>query len=171
MRCDSLCAQGGAAAAADDSGRSLFRIPDSIRPKLRWRVGNMLLHPSFTRRFRNPFSSIASWQIEDCSRALQCFLPMIFRPERSGPQQPPLLQPDLAKQAFGHLKRFAAFHLGHVKYSTTLEYIAAAQEAHAELLNYGKLMEQVGHWRVDYVGMCQPLQKHAIRHGIDVMGT
>lgn len=96
---------------------------------------------------------------------------MIFRPERSGPQQPPLLQPDLAKQAFGHLKRFAAFHLGHVKYSTTLEYIAAAQEAHAELLNYGKLMEQVGHWRVDYVGMCQPLQKHAIRHGIDVMGT
>jgi hypothetical protein len=110
----------------------MFHIPDSIRPKLRWRVGNMLLHPSFSRRFRNPFSSIASWQIEDCSRALQCFLPMIFRPERSGPQQPPLLQPDLAKRAFGHLKRFAAFHLGHVKYSSTLEYITAAQEAHAE---------------------------------------
>lgn len=105
----------------------------------------MLLHPSFSRGLRNPFSSIASWQIEDCSRALQCFLPMLFRPERSGPQQPPLLQPDLAKQAFGHLKRFAAFHLGHVKYSSTdhTEYIQAAQDAHEELLKYGKLMEQV----------------------------
>jgi hypothetical protein len=108
----------------------------------------MLLHPSFNRRFRNPFSSIASWQIEDCARALQCFFPMLFRPARSGNMQQEVL-PELAKKALGHLKRFAAFHLGHVAYESAMQYLAAAQQAHEELLQYGKLMEQVcsGHRR------------------------
>jgi hypothetical protein len=49
----------------------------------------------------------------------------------------------LIKAAFGHLKRFAAFHLGHVQYTTRSEYITAAVRASDELLAYGRLMEEV----------------------------
>lgn len=121
-----------------------LRIPNDARQVMRSRVASMQLHPSFNRKFRNPFTNMASWQIEDCARALQCFLPMIFRPVRRAGQQPEqVLKPELAKKAFGHLKRFAAFHLGHVTYSNQAEYILAAQQAANELLEYGKLAEQV----------------------------
>lgn len=110
---------------------------------MRGRVGGMHLHPAFNRRFRNPFTSLASWQIEDCARAMQCYLPVLFRPARSGQRELALLTPVVAKKAFGHLKRFLAFHLGHVEYETRAEYTAAAKEAADELLHYGTLMEQV----------------------------
>lgn len=110
---------------------------------MRGRILKTQLHPSFNRKFRSPFNSVASWQIEECNRALQCFLPLLFRPLRFVGRHLPLLQPDLVKTAFGHLKRFAAFHLGHVEYKTKAEFISAAKQAHDELLSYAKLMEQV----------------------------
>lgn len=112
-----------------------FRIPNDARQIMRGRM-NVTLHPSFNRKFRSPFTSRASWTIEECSRAIQCFLSMMFRSVRSGGQQVEVLQPELAKQGFGHLKRFAAFHFGHVECHTKLEYITAAKEAHQELLSY-----------------------------------
>lgn len=110
---------------------------------IRERLPTITLHPSFNRKFRNPFTSKASWQIEECIRALQCHLPMVFRPLQRGNKLEDVLQPALAKKTFGHLKRFAAFHLGHVGYATHAEYVAAAKSAQEELLEYGKLVEQV----------------------------
>ncbi|KAF6250103.1 hypothetical protein COO60DRAFT_1629987 [Scenedesmus sp. NREL 46B-D3] len=128
--------EGGTAAA------NPLRIPNDRRQVIRGRVEQMRLHPSFNRRFRSPFTSKASWQIEECARALQCFLPVCFRPVRRGSSKEEVLQPDLAKKAYGHLKRFAAFHLGHEGFDTQQEYVAAAIRAHQELLEYGKLVEQ-----------------------------
>lgn len=111
---------------------------------MRGRLGNMQLHPSFNRKFRNPFTSNASWQIEECERQLQCCLPLLFRPVRSASGQTvDVLDNDLAKKAFGHLKRFAAFHLDHTQYAMRQEYISAAVQAHEELLAYGRLIEEV----------------------------
>lgn len=131
------CLQGGDEAAANP-----FRMPDAERRVVRGRMGGMQLHPSFNRKFRDPFGSLASWQIEDCARALQCFLPMLLRPARTGQREMQLL-PDAAKQAFGHLKRFAAFQLGHVAYTTDTEYRQLAKAAVQELIEYGALMEKV----------------------------
>ena len=133
-------------AAQDEGGTAAanpLRIPNDRRQVIRGRVEQMRLHPSFNRRFRSPFTSKASWQIEECARALQCFLPVCFRPVRRGSSKEEVLQPDLAKKAYGHLKRFAAFHLGHEGFDTQQEYVAAAIRAHQELLEYGKLVEQV----------------------------
>jgi hypothetical protein len=111
---------------------------------MRGRVGGMQLHPSFNRKFRSPFTSNASWQVEECARQLQCALPLLFRPVRSANgQTTEVLDDMLIKTAFGHLKRFAAFHLGHVRYETRAEYVAAAVRASDELLAYGRLMEEV----------------------------
>jgi hypothetical protein len=140
---DALCyhLQGQADAAGTSNP---MRLPNDARQVMRSRAASMQLHPSFNRKFRSPFTSMASWQIEDCSRALQCFLPMIFRPiKRTGQQPEDVLKPELAKVAFGHLKRFAAFHIGHVTYSNLAEYTMAAKQATDELLCYGTLVEQV----------------------------
>lgn len=135
-------ATGGLLQAADGVVNPL-RMPDAERRVVRGRLGGLQLHPSFNRKFRDPFSNMASWQIDDCARAVQCFLPMLLRPARSGQRELPLLQPPAAKKAFGHLKRFSAFQLGHVQYETAAEYRAAARAAVQELIDYGALMEKV----------------------------
>lgn len=128
---------------ADAGAVNPMRMPDAERRVVRGRMGGLQLHPSFNRKFRDPFSNMASWQIDDCARALQCFLPMLLRPARSGQREMPLLQPELAKKAFGHLKRFTAFHLGHVPFETAEEYRKAAKASVDELIAYGAVMEQV----------------------------
>ncbi|KAF6249803.1 hypothetical protein COO60DRAFT_1706343 [Scenedesmus sp. NREL 46B-D3] len=126
----------------DDAANPL-RIPNHAKRVMRGRLERMQLHPSFNRKCRSPFTSNASWQIEECERQMQCFLPLLFRPVRGAPgQATPVLHNDLAKTAFGHLKRFAAFHLGHVAYATRQEYVQAAVQAHEELLAYGRLVEE-----------------------------
>lgn len=120
-----------------------LRIPDAEPQIVVGRVGGMQLHPAFNRKFRSPMSSLASWQIDDCARAIQCFLPMLLRPARSGQRELPVLRPEAAKKAFGHLKRFSAFQLGHVQYKDVREYRAAAKAAVQELIEYGALMEKV----------------------------
>ena len=112
---------------------------------MRGRLDNMQLHPNFNRKCRSPFTCNASWQMEECARQLQCFLPLLFRPVRTANGQvTEVLDNKLAKQAFGHLKRFAAFHLGHVQYATRPEYIAAAVQANEELLAFARLMVASG---------------------------
>jgi hypothetical protein len=127
----------------DEAEANPFRMPDAERRVVRGRLGGLQLHPSFNRKFRDPFGSLASWQIDDCARAVQCFLPMLLRPARSGQRELPLLRPEAAKKAFGHLKRFTAFQLGHVQYDSVEEYRAAAKAAVQELIDYGALMEKV----------------------------
>jgi hypothetical protein len=141
-------------------------MPDAERRVVRGRFAGMQLHPSFNRKFRDPFSSVASWQIDDCARAVQCFLPMLLRPARSGRREMPLLCPEVSKQAFGHLKRFNAFHQGHVQYDTEEEYKAAAKAAVQELIQYGALMETVSTmWMLTMIiGCWQPLSCNARVH-------
>lgn len=127
----------------DDGPDNPLRVPDSQRHVIRGRIGGMQLHPAFNRKFRSPFTSLASWQIDDCARAMQCFLPMLLRPARSGQRELPLLTPEVSKKAFGHLKRFLAFHVGHVQYNSWPEYMQAARAATNELIAYGALMEKV----------------------------
>lgn len=133
------CTQAG----GEEAVANPVRMPDAERRIVRGRMAGMHLHPSFNRKFRDPFSNLASWQIDDCARAMQCFLPMLLRPARSGQREMPLLRPEAAKKAFGHLKRFAAFHLGHVEYKDLADYKAAAKASVNELIAYGALMEKV----------------------------
>lgn len=127
----------------DAAAANPLRIADEAKRVMKGRDSNMHLHPSFNRKFRSPFTSNASWQIEECERQLQCALPLLFRPVRSANGQlTDVLDNQLLKTAFGHLKRFAAFHLGHVQYTTRAEYFTAAKHASDELLAYGRLMEE-----------------------------
>lgn len=82
----------------------------------------------------------ASWQIEDCSRALECFLPLLLRP--AGRPAADVLRPGIIKKAYGHLRRFAAFHMGTGSFKSWADLAGAALAAHQELLEYGKLAEE-----------------------------
>ena len=102
------------------------------------------LHPSFNRRPRDVLSSSkGSWQIEDFARALECFLPLMFRPLRSGSASEQVLRPDIVKKCFGHLRRFGLFHMTHHSFDNQGQMLLAAVAAHEELLAYGKAAEEV----------------------------
>jgi len=127
-------ASGGNAPATD------ILIPPASRRVIRGRAGGLELHPSFNNRYRDVMGNKASWQIEDCARAVECFFPLLFRPVgRPGVE---VLQPGVVKQAYGHLRRFAAFHMATEKFEDMATMTAAALAARGELLEYGKLAEE-----------------------------
>lgn len=99
------------------------------------------MHPSFNRLYRDVMANKASWQIEDCARAIECFLPILLRPVQSPAMQ--VLQPDKVKKAYGHMRRFAAFHASMAKYADAPSLMVAAVAARNELLEYAKLAEEV----------------------------
>ena len=83
----------------------------------------------------------ASWQIEDCARAVECFFPSLFRP--AGRPAVEVLTPGAVKKAYGHLRRFAVFHMAMEKFDNFASLTTAALAARRELLEYGKLAEEV----------------------------
>jgi hypothetical protein len=87
--------------------------------------------------------SKASWQIEDCARALECFLPLMFRPWRNNNEQVEVLQPPVLKECFGRLRRFGMFHMTHHSFSSEDAMLRAAVEAHQDFLQYCKAAEEV----------------------------
>jgi hypothetical protein len=89
-------------------------------------------------------SGKGSWQIEDWCRAVECFIPMLFRPVLvRGRQVLEVLKPAHVKTAYGHLRRFAVFHMTMGRFQTWEELGTAADKAAEELLAYGKLAETV----------------------------
>jgi hypothetical protein len=73
---------------------------------------------------------------------MECFFPLLFRP--AGRARADVLVPGVVKKAYGHLRRFAAFHMAAEKFDNMAGVTAAALEARKELLEYGKLAEEVG---------------------------
>lgn len=70
---------------------------------------------------------------------------MLFRPViMRGRQVLQVLQPDHVKQAYGHLRRFAVFHMSMKSYPSWDAVGQAADAAAKELLRYAKLAETVG---------------------------
>ncbi|WIA19765.1 hypothetical protein OEZ85_005679 [Tetradesmus obliquus] len=52
-----------------------------------------------------------------------------------------VLQPDIVKESFGHLRRFGLFHMTHHSFDSEDHMLLAAMEAHEELLAYCKAAE------------------------------
>jgi hypothetical protein len=122
------------------------QVPNESRRIIKGRVRGLGigLHPNFNRPARDVLSSSkGSWQIEDFARALECFLPLLFRPHRSGNTSEEVLQPDIVKKSFGHLRRFGLFHMTHHSFDSEDQMLLAALEAHEELLAYCKAAEGV----------------------------
>lgn len=129
-------------AAAQES--KVPQVPNESRRIIKGRVRGLGigLHPNFNRPARDVLSSSkGSWQIEDFARALECFLPLLFRPHRSGNTSEEVLQPDIVKKSFGHLRRFGLFHMTHHSFDSEDHMLLAAMEAHEELLAYCKAAE------------------------------
>eukprot|EP00883_Tetradesmus_obliquus_P012537 jgi/Sobl393_1/539/SZX70654.1 len=128
-------------AAARDS--KVPQVTRDDRQIIKGRGLGIGLHPSFNRRPRDVLSSSkGSWQIEDFARALECFLPLMFRPLRSGSASEQVLRPDIVKKCFGHLRRFGLFHMTHHSFDSQGQMLLAAVAAHEELLAYGKAAEE-----------------------------
>ena len=127
-------------------------VPAEARRVIKGRGLGIGLHPSFNRPFRDPLSKKGSWQIEDFARAVECFFPLLFRPMVSGNQREDVL-PENIRKPYGHLLRFALFHMktDH-SFKTWDELWKAAAEAHNELLGYGKAAEKVGWSGVQSLG-------------------
>lgn len=123
-----------------DAAATDILVPHASRRVIRGRAGGLELHPSFNNRYRDVMGNKASWQIEDCARAVECFFPLLFRPAGRGE----VLPPGVVKKAYGHLRRFAAFHMAAEKFDNVQLMTAAALAARMELLEYGKLAEEVG---------------------------
>lgn len=119
------------------------QVPPESRRIIKGRGLGIGLHPSFNRRPRDVLGSKGSWQIEDCARALECFLPLMFRPWRKGSEQVEVLQPPVLKECFGRLRRFGMFHMTHHSFDSEAEMLRAAVAAHQDLLQYCKAAEEV----------------------------
>jgi len=115
-------------------------IPPGSRRTIKGRARGLELHPSFNNRYRDVMGNKASWQIEDCARAVECFFPLIFRRTRQSEVE--VLQPEVVKEAYGHLRRFATFHMAVDKFDNMAVMTAAALAARKELLEYGKLAQE-----------------------------
>jgi hypothetical protein len=86
-----------------------------------------------------------AWLIDDVAQGLGGLLAPVFWPvtdERGHAILEVLPDPHI-KKAYGHLRRFAEFHLGAHEFETNAEMAAAATAAHLELLEYAKLAELV----------------------------
>jgi hypothetical protein len=119
------------------------QVPNPSRRIIKGRGLGIGLHPSFNRRPRDVLGSKGSWQIEDCARALECFLPLMFRPWRNGSEQVEVLQPPVLKECFGRLRRFGMFHMTHHSFVSQDEMLLAALAAHEDFLQYCKAAEEV----------------------------
>lgn len=70
-------------------------------------------------------------------------MPLLCRPMRENQGAPVL--PDNVKKAYGHLRRFAMFHMrSNYEYEGNVQFLMEALQAHQQLLDYGKMAEQVG---------------------------
>ena len=133
--------QDGAGSSNSNVLSNSLLVPPASRRVIKGRAGGLTLHPSFNRLYKDVMANKASWQIEDCVRAIECFLPILFRPVQNPAM--PVLQPDKLKKAYGHLRRFAAFHASMAKFSDVAGLMVAAAAARRELLEYAKLAEEV----------------------------
>lgn len=87
----------------------------------------------------------SSYQIDDINQALLGLLAPIFMPvtDSRGHVILEMLPDPYIKKAFGHLRRFAEFHMTEPNCATQAELEAAADNARDELLEYARLAEKV----------------------------
>jgi hypothetical protein len=95
--------------------------------------------PDFNRSYRCVIRSQSHYVMEEFARALLVFLPALFRELPGAP-----VLPDIIKEAFGHLRRFAEYHTWPVEVENEAERQERLQQARREILAYATLCEKVG---------------------------
>ncbi len=102
------------------------------------RSGKIICNPEFNKPYRCMVTYGASWQFENCARALQCFFALIFQPHETGH----VLHP-VGLEALGKLRRAAEFHTSHAVYATEAAFLDACRDATRELHEYAMAAERV----------------------------
>jgi hypothetical protein len=120
----------------------------------RGKKGSFMLTSDFNRPHRAIGDHFKNWTMEEFSRAMLVFLPVLCR-KVTGKQD--VLTPKLL-EAFGYLRRFARHHLCIKENRSDEERVEARQQARQDLLNYAKLAEQV-RWAWCYISELAPHAK------------
>ena len=121
------------------------RIPAVQRREIAARVAEVVLHPQTNRPLRNPVKYHAGMHMDELADGVRGLFALLFwRTTTAGSGQPQdVLQDPEVKKAWGHLRRFACFHLAEHTFASQQQLEAAVDEAQQELLDYCKLAEQV----------------------------
>lgn len=155
--------QPAAAAAATEEFSALawhHRMPYVQRRVVSQRVQGFAdgLHPQCNRPLRDLVKYHSSLHMDELADGIRgLFAPLLY--SGTGPQGQQLcaiLHHPEVKKAYGHIRRFAVFHLTEQQFSSREEYEAAVDEAHRELLEYCKLAEQVSTVRLQAAACLQP---------------
>jgi hypothetical protein len=169
--CAAAAATGGRDERCDDAlpstkqprkgGSSSLVLPQSklvqhgMRRVMAERAAGVVPHPGYGRQYRDVVAYHRSWTIEDSINAITTVLGAIFAPVQQDGNMVQVMDP-LVKKAYGHLRRYIMFHLlvppawdselpaeQQKGYKTHQDLCQAADEAHQELLEFGKLIQEV----------------------------
>lgn len=133
--------------AADDTGAlaPAKRIGYAQRRVIAQRAAACALHPQINRPMRNIVKHHAGMHMDELAAGITGLFGLLLWPTRdSNGHLVEVLHDPVVKKAWGHLRRFAVFHLSVQDCNTRSEYEVAARAAQDELLEYCKLVEQVG---------------------------
>lgn len=120
------------------------RISSKGRLLLQLRASTFVDHPQAGRTYKDMVTKLGNFTMEDYSRAITVYFPALFQPLQLPHSTIHVLPPGLVKKAYGHLRRFAEFHILPQEFSTIEDFHSAADAARQELLEYAKIAELVG---------------------------
>ncbi|KAF8072962.1 hypothetical protein HT031_000622 [Scenedesmus sp. PABB004] len=137
-RADSSASEQQQPAADNGVLAAHLRVKHAARRVIAQRSAAYVLHPQVNRPVRNPVKHCAGLHMDELSAGVTgLFSPLLWP---SGQMQ--VLHDPVVKKAWGHLRRFACFHLTAREFSSRAEYEAEAAKAQQEIIEYGKLVEQ-----------------------------
>jgi hypothetical protein len=121
------------------------RIPALQRREIAARVTEVVLHPQTNRPLRNPVRYHAGMHMDELADGVRGLFALLFWRTRAAGSGLPLevLHDSEVKKAWGHLRRFACFHLAEHAFASQMQLQEAVDAAQQELLEYCKLAEQV----------------------------